>query len=175
MTFSTHSASAPLFLHSLENMLSWLDKAEEHAKSSGFEANNYLGLRLTPGMLPLSRQIQIATDSAKNTVARLAGLEPPSWSDDEASLDELRARISKAIEYVKSIPSADLEGAEARIVQMPAGPDHTLSFTGEAFLTGFSIPNFFFHISMTYALLRQGGVDLGKMDYLGELQTVEPA
>ena len=173
MSFSTYSASAPIFLRSLGNMLGWLDKAQSHAEANCFDADNYLGMRLSPGMLPLSRQIQIATDSAKNCVARIRGVEPPSWPDDEASLDALRGRIQKAIDYLHSIPSTELEGAEARTVQMPAGPEITLSFTGEAFLTGFSIPNFFFHMSMTYALLRQGGVDLGKMDYLGQLDTIE--
>jgi len=170
-----HSASAPLFLRSLENMLSWLDKAEAHAKSQGFETSNYLGMRLTPGMMPLSRQIQIATDSAKNCLARLAGIEPPTWPDDETSLEELRGRISKAIDYMNSISAESIDGSEERIVKMPAGPDHTLSFTGEAFLKGFSIPNFYFHVGMTYALLRQGGVDIGKMDYLGALETTDTA
>ena len=110
MSLSMHSSSVPLFLRSLENMLGWLEKAEEHAKDLGFEVNNFLEMRLTPGMMPLSRQIQIATDSAKNCVARLAGVEPPTWSDDECSLDELRARISKAIEYIQSIPADAIDG-----------------------------------------------------------------
>jgi hypothetical protein len=173
MTLSMHAASAPLFSRALKNMLAWLDKAEEHAKAKGFDVENFLGLRLAPDMFPLSRQVQIATDGAKNCVARLAGIEPPKWSDDETTLDELRARVRMAIEYVESIPASDIDGSEEREISMPAGPDHTLRFEGQAFLTGFSIPNFYFHVSMTYALLRQGGVALGKMDYLGPLDLVE--
>jgi hypothetical protein len=169
MSISMHSASAPLFLRTLENMLAWLDKAEEYAKTRGFDPNNYLGLRLAPDMMPFSRQIQITTDSAKNCVARLSGAEPPSWADDEDTLDALRDRIRKAIDYVGSVPAADIDGTEDREITMPAGPDHTVSFPGQSFLTGFSLPNFFFHVSMTYALLRQAGVELGKMDYLGAL------
>lgn len=169
MSLSMYAASAPLFTRTLNNMLVWLDKAEEHAKARGFEPDNFLGLRLAPDMFPLSRQIQVATDGAKNCVARLAGQEPPKWADDEATLDELRARLRKAIEFVESVPAAEIDGSEEREVVMPAGPDHTIRFKGEAFLTGFSIPNFYFHVSMTYALLRQGGVALGKMDFLGQL------
>ena len=169
MPLSMHSASVPMFTRMLNNMLAWLDKAEVHAKARDFDLENYLGLRLAPDMLPFSRQIQITSDSAKNCVARLAGLEPPKWADDEASIDELRERIQKTIEYVESIPAAKIDGSEKREVSMPAGPDRTLTFDGETFLKGFSIPNFFFHASMTYALLRQGGVELGKLDYLGGL------
>ena len=173
MTLSMHAASAPLFSRALKNMLTWLDKAEEHAKARQFDVENFLGLRLAPDMLPLSRQIQIATDGAKNCVARLAGTEPPKWADDEATLDDLRARLRKAIDYVESVPASEVDGSEQREIVMPAGPDHTLRFEGQPFLTGFSIPNFYFHVSMTYALLRQGGVELGKMDYLGPLDLAE--
>ena len=167
MAMSMSSASVPVFVRTLNNMLAWLDKAEAHAAARKFDSKNYLGLRLTPDMLPFSRQIQIATDTSKNCLARLAGLEPPKWEDNEASLDELRARIKKAIEYAKSVPAAKLEGSEAREIMVPMGPGRTVPFTGETFLRGFSLPNFYFHATMTYALLRQGGVELGKMDFLG--------
>ena len=174
MTLSMHSASVPIFLRTLNNMQTWLDKAEENAKARNFDSNNYLGLRLAPDMLPFVRQIQIATDTAKNCVARLSGVEPPKWADDENTLGELRARIEKSIEYVQSIPESEIDGTELREIVMPAGPDRTFSFAGESFLTGFSLPNFFFHATMTYALLRHGGVELGKMDYLGPLETSDP-
>jgi hypothetical protein len=167
MTLSMHSASVPVFSRTLRNMLVWLDKAEAHATARKFDTKNYLGLRLAPDMHPFSRQIQIATDSAKNCVARLAGLEPPKWADDEASFKELRERIQKAIDYVESIPAQKIDGSEAREIVMPAGPDRTFTLAGEAFLKVFSLPNFFFHATLTYALLRHGGVELGKMDYLG--------
>jgi hypothetical protein len=151
----------------LNNMLGWLDKAEAHAKTRKFDPNNYLALRLTPDMLPFSAQIQIATDHVKGCTARLAGMEPPKWADDEKTLDELRARIRKAIEYAQSIPAAKLEGSEAREVTLPLGPTRKMTFPGETFLKSFALPNFFFHVTMAYALLRQGGVELGKLDYLG--------
>ena len=175
MTLSMHSASVPIFLRTLNNMQTWLDKAEENAKARNFDSNNYLGLRLAPDMLPFVRQIQIATDTTKNCVARLSGVEPPKWADDEDTLDELRARIKKSIDYVQSISESEIDGTELREIVMPAGPDRTMSFTGESFLKGFSLPNFFFHATMTYALLRQGGVELGKMDYLGPLETSGPS
>ncbi len=167
MPLSMHSMSVPIFLRTLDNMLAWLDKAEAHAKQRNFDANNFLGLRLAPDMHPFSRQIQIASDSVKNCVARLAQVEPPKWADDEASLDELRARIQKTIEYAQSIPASAFEGSEAREIVVPLGPDRSLSFPGETFLKGLSLPNFFFHSTMAYALLRHGGVELGKMDFLG--------
>jgi len=167
MSITMHSASAPVFIRMLNNMLGWLDKAEAHAKARKFDPNNYLSMRLTPDMLPLSAQIQIATDHVKGGLARLAGIEPPKWADDEKTLDALRARIRKAIEYAQSIPAAKLEGSDAREITLPIGPGRTMEFPGEMFLKAFSLPNFFFHTTMTYALLRQGGVELGKMDYLG--------
>src|SRR5690606_24476300 len=132
--------------------LAWLDKAEAHAKARKFDVDNFVGMRLAPDMLPFSRQIQIASDAAKNCVARLAGDEPPKWADDEKTIGELRARIRKTIEYVESVPAHRLEGAERRDIVMPIGPDRTMRMTGEAFLQGFSIPNFFFHVTMVYAI-----------------------
>jgi len=167
MSLSMHSMSVPIFVRALHNVLAWLDKAEAHAKARGFDPNNFVGLRLTPDMLPFSRQIQIATDASKTCVARLAGLEPPSWPDEEATLDELRARIKKAIAYAESVKASQLEGSESREVVLPLGPERSITLTGETFLKSFALPNFFFHVTMTYALLRQGGVVLGKMDYLG--------
>jgi hypothetical protein len=167
MSLSMHSASVPVFVRTLNNLLAWLDKAEAHARAKKFDPANYLGLRLAPDMLPFTRQIQIASDAVKNCVARLAGLEPPKWPDEEASFDELRARIRKTIEYAQSLPAAKIDGSEAREIVMPAGPGRTLSFSGEVFLKHFSLPNFFFHATLTYALLRQAGVELGKMDFLG--------
>jgi len=168
MPLSMHSASVPIFVRMLNNMLAWLDKAEAHAKAGKFDPSNYLGLRLAPDMLPFARQIQIASDAVKNCVTRLAGIEPPKWEDNEASLDELRARIKKTIDFAQSVPAAKIDGSEEREILLPLGPGRTVPLTGELFLKHFSLPNFFFHTTMTYALLRQGGVELGKMDYLGE-------
>ena len=165
MAISMHSASVPIFVRMLNNMLAWLDKAEAHAKAKKFDPDNYLGMRLAPDMLPFSRQIQIASDAVKGCVARLAGLEMPKWEDDEATLDELRARIRKTIAYAESVRGAAIDGSETREITLPVPGSPRL--TGEVFLKHFSLPNFFFHCTMTYALLRQGGVDLGKRDYIG--------
>jgi hypothetical protein len=167
MPISMQAASVPLFARMLTNVLTWLDKAEAHAAAKKFDSKNYLGLRLTPDMLPFSAQIQIASDTAKLAVARLTGVEAPKWPDDEKTMAELRARVQKAIDFVQSIPAAKFDGAESREVQISMGPGRTVKLSGEAMLRGFSLPNFFFHVTMTYALLRQGGVELGKADYLG--------
>jgi len=166
MPLSMHAASTPIFAQMLNSMLAWLDKAEAHAKAKKFDPNNFVGMRLTPDMLPFARQIQIATDHVKGCLARLAGEEPPKWADDEKTLDELRARIRKALEFAAGIEPAQLDGAETREITLPT-PRGPLKMSGEQFLQRFSLPNFFFHATMTYALLRQGGVEIGKMDYLG--------
>jgi hypothetical protein len=167
MSLSMHSASVPVFVRMLNNLLAWLDKAEAHAAARRFDAANYLGLRLAPDMLPFTRQIQIASDGAKGCVARLAGLEVPKWEDNEASLADLRARVRKTIDYVQSIPAQQIDGSEAREVQVPRRSGEPLRFTGEAYLKHFVLPNFYFHVTTTYALLRHAGVELGKADYLG--------
>lgn len=167
MPLSMHSMSAPIFLRTLNNMLNWLDKAEAHAEARGFDANNFVGLRFTPDMFAFARQIQIATDASKNCLARLAGLEAPAWADDETTLGELRERVKKAIAYAESIPADKIDGSEAKDIVVPLGPERSITLAGESFLKGFALPNFFFHATMTYALLRQGGVELGKMDFLG--------
>ena len=122
---------------------------------------------VAPDMLPFTAQIQIATDGVKGCLSRLSGTEAPKWPDTEASFDELRARIRKAIDYAQSVPAAKLDGSENRDITMQMGPGRTVPFKGEVFLKHFSLPNFFFHCTMTYALLRAGGVELGKMDFLG--------
>jgi hypothetical protein len=166
MAISMHSASVPIFVRMLRNMLAWLDKAEAHAKAKKFDPNNFLGMRLAPDMHPFSRQIQIASDACKGCVARLAAVEAPSFPDDEKTLDELRARIRKTIAYAESVPASKIDGSESREIAIPI-PGRELRFPGEQFLKHFALPNFFFHVTMTYALLRHGGVDLGKADYLG--------
>lgn len=167
MTLSMHSASARVFLRMLRNMLNWLDKAEAHAQARGFDPANFLGLRLAPDMFPLSRQIQIASDAAKGCMARLAGQQPPSWADDEATLDDLRARIRKTIDYVASFQPEQIDGSEAREVQLVKRNGDVLRFQGEEYLKHNAMPNFYFHATTLYALLRQAGVAVGKGDYLG--------
>ncbi len=166
MSISMHSASAPIFLRTLTGMLAWLDKAQAHAEARKFDVNNYLALRLAPDMLPFTRQIQITTDGVKGCMARLAGHEVPKWDDNEATLDELRARIRKTIDYVASFTPAHIDGSEAREILLPQRTGDPKRFDGESFLKHYALPNFFFHATTTYALLRAGGVDLGKRDFL---------
>jgi hypothetical protein len=166
MTISMHSASVPVFVRLLGNMQGWFDKAEQHALARKFDSGNYLGLRLAPDMLPLSKQVQIASDAAKGCVARLAGLEVPKWEDTEATLAELRERVRRTADYVQSVPAAAIDGSEAREILLPTRQGE-LRFTGETYLKHYALANFHFHAVMTYALLRQAGVELGKRDFLG--------
>ena len=166
MSISMHAASAPVFVRMLGNLLTWLDKAQAHAEARKFDTANYLGLRLAPDMLPLVRQVQIASDAVKGCMARLAGVEIPRWEDTEASLDDLRARVRRTIDYVNAFSPAQIDGSEQReiVVQLRSGE---LRFTGEEFLKHFATPNFYFHVTTTYALLRHAGVEIGKKDFLG--------
>ncbi len=166
MSLSMHSVSVPAFVRILNAMLVWLDKAQAHAEARKFDTVNYLGLSLAPDMLPLTRQVQIATDGAKGCVARLAGLEVPKWEDNEATLDEVRARIRKTIDYVQSVPAAQIDGSEEREIVLPMRQGE-LRLSGEAYLKGFVLPNFYFHATTLYALLRHAGVPIGKNDFLG--------
>ena len=167
MSLTMHNTSVPVFVRMFNNMLNWLDKAQAHAEARKFDSANYLGLRLAPDMLPLTRQIQIATDGAKGCVARLAGLEVPKWDDTEVTLDELRARIRKTIDYVQSIPAEQIDGSVEREILLPTRAGEPMRFTGEAYLKHFVLPNLYFHTTTTYALLRHAGVEIGKRDYLG--------
>src|SRR5574337_444497 len=166
MSLSMYSASAPILERQLGNMLGWFDKAQAHAAARGFDAVNYLGLRLAPDMLPFSHQIRIASDTAKGCVSRLAGAEAPKWADDEATFDQLRARVQRTIDHVRSFAPAQFDGSQAREVLLPRRGREPLRFDGESYLKQFALPNFFFHVTIAYALLRQAGVELGKADYL---------
>jgi hypothetical protein len=169
MTISMHSASVPIFVRMLKNLTQWLDKAEAHAQAKKFEPAVYLGSRLAPDMLPFTNQIQIACDAVKFGIARLSGVEAPKFADDEASLADLKARIAKTIEFIESVPAAKIDGTEEKDVVVPRR-DGSMTLKGEAYLKHFVLPNFFFHVTTTYALLRHNGVALGKADFLGALQ-----
>lgn len=167
MSLSMHNSSVPVFVRMFGNTLAWLDKAQAHADARKFDSANYLGLRLAPDMLPLTRQVQIATDGAKGCVARLAGLEVPKWDDNEASLDDLRARLRRASDYVQTFTPQQFEGSEGREIVLPMRSGDPLRFSGENYLKHFVLPNLYFHLTTTYALLRHAGVELGKKDFLG--------
>jgi hypothetical protein len=167
MSISMHSASAPVFVRMLGNLLVWLDKAEAHAAARKFDAANYLGLRLAPDMLPFTRQVQIASDSAKGAMARLAGVDAPKWEDNEATLAEVRARVRKTIDYVQTFSASQIDGSEGREITIARRVGEPLKFSGENFLKHYALPNFYFHVTTAYALLRHAGVEVGKSDYLG--------
>lgn len=166
MSFTMYTASVPVFVRMCGNAQQWLSKAEEHAAARKFDPVSYLGLRLAPDMLPFSRQIQIATDGAKGCAARLAGMEVPKWEDTEASTAELRARLQRTIDYVQSVPADKFEGAGSREVVLPTRGD-PLRLDGDTYLKHHALPNFYFHMTTAYALLRHAGVELGKRDFLG--------
>ncbi|MEN9629462.1 MAG: hypothetical protein RJA10_2689 [Pseudomonadota bacterium] len=165
MTVSMHSASVPVFVRNLNNVLGWLDKAQAHAEAKKFDSANYLQLRLAPDMLPFVKQIQIASDGAKGCVARLAGIDIPKWDDTEASLDDLRARIRKTLDFVQSVSAAQIDGSEGRAITITLRSGE-VKFDGQRYLEHWALPNFYFHVMTTYNLLRHAGVDLGKQDYL---------
>jgi len=164
-----YQASIPTFIHGLTNLSAILDKAIAFAENKKFDASILLNARLAPDMFPLSRQVQIATDIVKGGAARLSESEIPSFPDTETSFPELQARIAKIIEFLKTIPAAKIDGSEARNIQLTAGGNE-LKFTGQDYLLQFVVPNFYFHITTTYAILRHNGVDVGKIDFLGNIQ-----
>ena len=169
MSISMYSSSVPVFVRLLGNLGQWLDKAEAHAAAKKFETSVFLAARLAPDMLPFTSQIQIACDGAKLAVARLTGVEAPKFEDNETSFAELRERVRKTLDYIQSVPAAEFDGADEKDVTIPrrAGP---ITLKGEIFLKHFALPNFYFHLTTTYALLRHNGVELGKSDFLGALQ-----
>src|SRR5687768_17519643 len=169
MSLSLYDASIPTFLHSLRSLKSILEKAVAHAEARKFDPNVFASMRLYPDMLPLSRQVQIASDAAKGAAARLSGTEPPKFEDTEKTLDELIARIDKTIDYLNSFSATHFEGSDERLVTVKT-PRGDLTFNGLSFLRHWAIPNFFFHVTTTYNLLRHNGVELGKADFLGRVQ-----
>ena len=160
-----HAMSVDVFAHTLGN-LSWiLEKAAANAAQRNFDAGVLLAARLAPDMLPLTRQVQIATDIAKNAIARLAAQDPPRFEDTETTIEQLRARLARAIDYLRSVPATALEGSETRDIKVPAG-ERTFEFKGLEFLQRWAIPNVFFHVTTAYDILRHNGVELGKRDFL---------
>ncbi|MDQ2779262.1 MAG: DUF1993 domain-containing protein [Pseudomonadota bacterium] len=167
MSLSMYDASVPVFVHMLGNARVWLDKAQAHADARKFDSANYLGLRLAPDMLPFTRQIQIASDGAKGCAARLSGADVPKWEDNEATLADLGARLQKTIDYVQSVPAAKFEGSQSREIVLPRQQGEPLRMNGENYLKHFVLPNLYFHLTTTFALLRHAGVEIGKRDFLG--------
>jgi len=166
MSLSIHAATVELFVPMLGNLANMLGKAKTHAEAKKLDAGVLEGLRLAPDMFALRRQVQLATDFAKNSTARLAAIEAPKFPDEEQTLEELIGRIHKTVEWLKTITPAQLEGAETRHIVLPLRT-RTLEMDGMPFIQRWALPNFYFHVTTTYALLRQAGIEVGKQDFLG--------
>jgi hypothetical protein len=166
---SLYEASVPQFIQMLKNLERWFDKAEAHAKAKSFDPNVYLSARLAPDQFALTRQVQIACDSAKNGSARVSGKTAPTHADTETTLVELRGRIQSAIAFLETLTAQDFEGAETRKVPVPGNPGRVA--LGRDHLFEHVLPTFYFHVTTTYAILRHNGVDLGKADFLGRRTT----
>jgi hypothetical protein len=167
MTLSMYQASVPTLERALTNLGEILKKGESFATEKEIDTGVLLGSRLAVDMFPLTRQVQIVSDSAKGCVSRLAGVEAPAWEDDEQSFAELYERIDKTIQYINSVPRDQIDGSEDKTVELKL-PKLTIVFTGSVFLFTFALPNVFFHVTTAYNILRHCGVDIGKMDYLGK-------
>lgn len=163
-----YSMSVPVFAKTLGNLSAILDKAAAHAEAKKIDPTVLLASRLYPDMFPLTKQVQVACDFAKGTVARLAGEEPPKYDDTETTFEALKARIARTVDYVQGFQAARFAGAEERDVQMKIR-DQTLSFKGLPYLAHVALPNFFFHATTAYDILRHNGVELGKRDFIGAI------
>lgn len=168
MSLSLYDLSIPVLRRGLANLTVILDKGAAHAAARKFEPATLVQARLFPDMFPLSRQVQITCDTAKGAAARLAGIDIPRHEDTETSFEELKQRVAKTLDFLGTVKPEQLRGAETRTVEVKF-PSRTLTFTGLSYLMDFVLPNFYFHESMTYALLRSNGVEVGKMDFLGAL------
>jgi hypothetical protein len=166
MKISMYALSVEQFVPMLGNLSAILDKSAASAEARKFDTAVLANARLAPDMLPLTRQIQLACDFAKNSTARLAGLDPPKFEDNEATFAELKARIDKTLAYLKTVPASAVDGSEDRDIAIPLR-DRKLEMKGLPFLQRWVLPNFYFHVVAAYAILRHNGVDVGKMDYLG--------
>jgi hypothetical protein len=161
-----YQASAPRFVNILKNLSAILDKAQTHVEAKKIEPTVLTSFRLYPDMLPMSRQVQIATDTAKAAMARLAGVEIPKYEDTEQTFDELKARIAKTIEFVNGFKPAQIDGTDAKEIVIKLGGNDT-KLTGMQYLLGHAHPNFYFHVTTAYDILRHNGVEIGKRDYIG--------
>ncbi len=166
MAFTIYDASVPPLAHMLGSFHSVLTKAEAHAKEKGEDVNSYLELRLAADMLPLMAQVRIATDMAKGGAARLAGVEIPTYEDNETTIEQLKARLTKVIAYLKSLDAAKFAGAEDRAIHLKF-PNAEFNFNGKDYLNNWVLPNVYFHITTGYDILRNKGIALGKQDFLG--------
>jgi len=163
---TTFHNTVPQLINVMTCIENFLAKAEAHAESKKYDVNNWIQSRLAPDMYPLLKQIQIAGDMAKNGVARLAGQEPARFEDNESTIAELRQRMTKTIAYLKTFKPENFNGCEDRLINLPWAAGKQM--VGSDYITQMMLPNVYFHAAMTYAILRAGGVDLGKVDFIGQ-------
>lgn len=166
MSLSMYQASIPVITRYLNNLSALIDKAAAHCEARKIDPTVLVNFRLTPDMLPFSRQVQIATDQVKGMAARLAGVEVPSYADTEATFDELKARIAKTVAFLNTFKPAQIDGTEGKEITLKAGTAE-FKFKGDDYLVSFVLPNFYFHVTTAYAILRHCGVEIGKRDFLG--------
>lgn len=166
MTISMYQASAPRFANTLRNLSAILDKAQAHADARKFDPKVLTAARLFPDMFPMARQVQAACDTAKGAVARLAGVAIPAHEDTEQTLEELKARIAKTVAFIDTVKPAQVDGSEERevVLKMRSGE---VKFKGMQYLLGHALPNFYFHVTTAYNILRHNGIEIGKRDYIG--------
>ena len=168
MSLSMYQASIPAFVQMLNNLSAIMDKAEAHAQSREIDPEVLLSYRLAPDMFPFVRQIQVAADLAKGAAARLASVEVPKHDDTEKTFAELKARLAKTLAFVQSFKPSNIDGSEDRDINLKLG-EHTMSFKGQHYLVHFVLPNFYFHCTTAYDILRHCGVELGKRDFIGTI------
>lgn len=168
MAFTIYDATLPVFQQTLGSLLVLLDKAEAHARDKDIDVTHLLNASLAPDMFNFIRQVQIATDHAKGCAARLSGLDIPKFEDSEKTVDELRARIRKTLDFVATVTPEQCAGAETKDLKL-VFPWATYEFTGQRYVTAWALPNFFFHATTAYDILRHQGVPVGKSDFLGAL------
>jgi hypothetical protein len=166
MTISMYQASVPRFVNILGNLSNILDKAQAHVDARKLDVLALTGDRLFPDMFPMSRQVQIACDTAKGVVARLAGVEIPKDEDTEKTIPELKARIAKTVAFIQGFKPEQIDGTEDKAIVTKRGDKET-HYKGMQFLLGHAVPNFYFHVATTYNILRHNGVEIGKRDFLG--------
>jgi len=166
MSASMFTASVPVYTQFLTSLSAILKKAAAHAEAKKIDPSVLINARLSPDMFALARQVQIATDHAKGSLARLAGVEIPSYADTEATFDELEARIQKTLAFVKTFKPEQIDGTEGKEIVLTFGTQK-FPFNGQTYLIQFALPNFYFHTTMAYAILRENGVEIGKRDFMG--------
>ncbi|MEN3384486.1 MAG: uncharacterized protein V7608_4530 [Hyphomicrobiales bacterium] len=166
MPISMSSVALQSFESTLSALSKILDKVAAHCEAKKIDPAVLLGMRLYPDMLPLTKQVQLASDFAKNTIGRLTG-EPPKFPDEEKTIAELKARLAKTLDYIKSVTPAQIDAAADKDVTFPIGPQQTMTLKGADYLIGFALPNFYFHASTAYDIFRHAGVEIGKRDFLG--------